>query len=195
MAALYAGRFHMEHRESRRKAWTYATLALTLVPGFVFTGMAISYEATTDTWGEIRPDFRPATEYIKKHTDPQDEIFVWGWFTPIYVYSERAPSTRFVFTSMHTGYRKGNDPDEKDRADLAWLFVPEAWPMLEADLNGDPPELIVDTSPGDYHDFGRYPLMDFPILRSFVDKNCRLEKSIAGTDIYRCGAGTKPPKD
>lgn len=186
MAALIAGRFYMEPRESRRKAWIYATLALTIIPGFSFTGMAVAFEAATDTWGELRPDFRPAAEYIKKHTNPQDKIFVWGWFTPIYVYSERAPSTRFVFTTMHTGYRKGNDSDEKDRADIAWLAVPEAWPMLEADLNEDPPELIVDTSPGNYHDFGRYPLKDYPILRRFVDKNCRLETSIAGTDIYRC---------
>jgi hypothetical protein len=88
------------------------------------------------------------------------------------------------------GYKKGNDPGEEDRADLAWLFVPESWAMPENDLNRDPPELIVDTSPSDYHDFGRYPIKDYPILRSFVDRNCRLEKSIAGIDIYRCGKKT-----
>jgi hypothetical protein len=88
---------------------------------------------------------------------------------------------------MLTGYKRGNDPNESDRADITWIAVPEAWPMLETDLKRDPPELIVDTSPGNYHDFGRYPIKDYPILRSFVDENCRLEKSIAGTDIYRCG--------
>jgi len=186
LAALCAGRFHLALSEFRARAWRCASLALTVIPGLVFTGMAISFEATTDTWGEMRPDFRPATEYIKNNTRPQDRIFVWGWFTPIYVYSGRAPSTRFVFTTMHTGYRRGNDPNERDRADISWLYVPEAWPMLEKDLTLHPPELIVDTSPGNYHDFGRYPLKNYPILRGFVERNCRLERRIAGTDIYRC---------
>lgn len=186
MAALFAGRFFGGHNRPPAKYWRMATVALTLVPGLVFTGMAISFEAATDTWGEINPDFRPAAEYIKNHTQPQDEIFVWGWFTPLYVYSERAPSTRFVFTTIHTGYRQGNDPNEKDRADIAWLQIPEAWPMLEADLIRNPPELIVDTSPGNYHDFGRYPILEYPVLRSFIRNNCSLEKRIAGTGIYRC---------
>ena len=187
MAALFAGKYFDENSGLCTKYWKIAVLALTVIPGFVFTGMAISFEATTDTWGEIKPDFRPAAEYIKTHTKPRDKIFVWGWFTPIYVYSERAPSTRFTFASMHTRYIQGNDPNEKDRADIAWLYVPEAWPMLETDLSRKPPELMVDTSPGNYHDFGRHPIGDYPILRSFVDRNCRLEKSIAGMDIYRCG--------
>jgi 4-amino-4-deoxy-L-arabinose transferase-like glycosyltransferase len=187
MAALFAGKYVEEKSESRSRYWRAAILVLTIIPGAVFTGMAISYEATTDTWGEMRPDFRPATEYIKTHSNPQDKIFVWGWFTPIYVYSERAPSTRFAFTCMHTGYKQGNDPNEKDRPDTTWLFVPEVWPMLETDLKRDPPELIVDTSPGNYHYYGRYPIRNYPIINGFIDKNCRLEISIAGTDIYRCG--------
>jgi 4-amino-4-deoxy-L-arabinose transferase-like glycosyltransferase len=187
MAALAAGKYVDEKSESRSRYGKAAILALTVIPGIVFAGMAISYEATTDTWGGMRPDFRPATEYIKKHTGPADKIFVWGWFTPIYVYSERTPSTRFVTANKNVGYKQGNDPNERDRADITWLAVPEAWPMLEADLKRDPPELIVDTSPGNYHDFGRYPLRDYPILRGFVDQNCRLETKIGGTDIYRCG--------
>jgi hypothetical protein len=190
MAALAAGKYFEEKGESRSRYWKAAILALTISPGIAFTSMAIPFEATTDTWGEIKPDFRPATEYIKTHTKPQDKIFVWGWFTPIYVYSERAPATRFTFTTMHTGYKQGNNLNEKDRADVGWLFVPEAWPMLEADLNRDPPELFVDTSRGNYHDFGRYPAGDYPILRSFIDRNCRLEKTITGMDIYRCGSGS-----
>lgn len=193
IAACFAGKCFNEKSSSGCRYWKPAILALTVIPGIVFTGMAISFEATTDTWGEIRPDFRPATEYVKMHTDPKDKIFVWGWFTPIYVYSQRTPSTRFTFTTMHTGYKQGNDPNEKDRADIAWLFVPEAWPMLENDLDRNPPELILDTSPGNYHDFGRYPLRNYPILRDYVDRNCRLEKILAGMDIYRCGAGSTEP--
>jgi 4-amino-4-deoxy-L-arabinose transferase-like glycosyltransferase len=191
MAGIVAGKY-FEQENPKRKFWKPAILALTAVPGLVFMGMAISYEATTDTWGEFKPDFRPATEYIKTHTKPEDKIFVWGWFTPVYVYSERTPSTRFVFTTLHTGYKQHNDPNEGDRADIAWVSVPEAWPMLMKDLNRSMPELIVDTSPGNYHDFGRYPIRDYPLLRGFVEENCRMETSIAGMDIYRCGNSSRP---
>jgi len=186
MAALYAGRLLDESNVRRRKIWRAAIVALTIVPGIVFLAMAISFEAVTDTWGKISPDFRPAAEYIKEHTRAEDKIFVWGYFTPLYVYSGRTPSTRFNFTIVHTGYLKGDGPGEKDRADLNWLAAPEAWPMLEEDLKNDPPELIIDTSPGDYHYYGRYPLKNYPLMREYVEKNCVLEKSIAGVDIYRC---------
>ena len=186
MASLYVGKLLDESSAGRRKIWRRVSVALTLVPGIVFTGMAISFDASTDTWGEIKPDFRPAVEYIKSHTGAKDKIFIWGWFTPLYVYSERTPSTRFVNTHMHTGYLKGIGPNEADRADIAWQVVPEAWPMLEKDLNSNPPELIVDTSPGNYHDYGRYPIKNYPVLRAFIERNCRFEKNIAGVDIYRC---------
>jgi hypothetical protein len=186
MASLWAGKLLDESSARSRKNWRRVAVALTMVPGIVFMGMAISFDASTDTWGEIKPDFRPAAEYIKSHTGPDDKIFVWGWFTPIYVYSERTPAARFVNTHMHTGYIKGNDPNESDRADIAWQIVPEAWPMLENDLNRNHPELIIDTSPGNYHDYGRYPVKNYPMMREFIDRNCRFEKNVAGLDIYRC---------
>jgi 4-amino-4-deoxy-L-arabinose transferase-like glycosyltransferase len=191
MAAVIAGKY-FEQGATNGKFWKPAILALTAIPALVFMGMAISYEATTDTWGKAKPDFRPATEYIKTHTNPKDKIFVWGWFTPVYVYSERTPSTRFIATTLQTGYRQGNDPNEGDRGDIAWVSVPETWPMLMKDLNRSMPEMIIDTSPGNYHDFGRYPIRDYPLLSSFVEKNCRMETSIAGMDIYRCGTGSSP---
>jgi MFS family permease len=171
----------------RRGVWKAAIITLTVLPGIVFTCMTLA----VDSWDEIKPDFRPATDYIRAHTKPEDKIFVWGWYSPVYVYSQRTPATRFVFTTMLTGYKPGDDPDEQDRTDLLWAATPEAWPMLEADLQSNRPEMIIDTSPGDYHDFGRYPLRDYPVLRDYVDENCRLETTIAGMDLYRCARSGK----
>jgi 4-amino-4-deoxy-L-arabinose transferase-like glycosyltransferase len=193
MAAIPAGKYVQNSRDSRSRYWRNAILALTVLPGVIFTGMAISFEAATDTWGEIKPDFRPATEYIKAHTNPKDRIFVWGWFTPVYVYSERTPSSRFVYATLQTGYKRGYDPDEADRGDLAWVSVPETWSMLATDLKQNPPELIIDTSPGNYHYFGRYGLQNYPVMKSYVERQCRLEKSIAGMTIYRCRADLVHP--
>ena len=193
VAALCAGRRLAEGSPGRRRAWKGAILALTLIPGLVFAGMGVFFEASTDTWWRPEPDFRPAAEYIRNHTGPDDTVFVWGWFTPVYVYAERTPATRFMNTHLLTGYRKGNDPDERDRADIAWRAVPEAWPMLEEDLANNRVDLVVDTSPGDYHDFGRYPIRDYAPLAGYLDDACRLEKQIAGMDIYRCGEDREKP--
>ena len=191
MAALFAGKLLDEGSVRRKRIWRTAIVALTLAPGIVFAAMAVSFEAVTDTWGKVSPDFRPAARYIEEHTRVEDKIFVWGYFTPLYVYSHRTPSTRFNYTIMHTGYIKGDGPGEKDRADINWLAAPEVWPMLEKDLKNDPPELIIDTSPGDYHFYGRYPMRNYPLMREYVEKNCVFEKSIAGVDIYRCKMAQK----
>lgn len=187
IAALGASEHFSNERGFRSsKYWSVATLVLTLLAGIIFTGMAIFFEAATDTWGKLEPDFRPAVEYIRKHTEPMDKIFVWGWFSPVYVYSERAAATRFTATFMLVEYNQGNDLDEEDRSDRTWTYIPEAWPMLEADMKRNKPTLIIDTSPGDYHNFGRYPLKDYPVISDYVNENCRIETRIAGMDIYRC---------
>jgi hypothetical protein len=196
MAALGASEYFSGKQDIRSyRYWRGATIALTLVGGIVFTCMAVSFEAATDTWGKLEPDFRPATNYIREHTASTDKIFVWGWFSPVYVYSERAPATRFNNTNMFIGVRRGNDPDEESRSNLTWaertwVQIPEAWTMLDADLRRNRPELIIDTSPGNYNGFGRYPLKDYPVLRDYVAESCHLETSLAGMDIYRCISGT-----
>jgi 4-amino-4-deoxy-L-arabinose transferase-like glycosyltransferase len=195
IAALRAAPYFVGESSGGGKYWKIAIVTLTVLPGIIFTCMAIPYEVVTTSWGGPKPDFRLATEYIKAHTDPEDKIFVWGWFTPVYVYTKRTPASRFVFTTTQTEYKAGDDPEvEKDRSDKLWVQVPESWPMLMADLERNKPRMIIDTSPGDYHDFGRYPIKDFPMLRDYVEHNCRLEAQIAGMDIYGCpGSDTTAP--
>ena len=164
----------------KRKAIS-AIIALTLLPCLVFIGMAV-YSGR----GGTAPRFLPAAEYIKTNTSSEDRIFVWGWVPGLYVYSDRMMATRFALTMWLTGYKPGNDLNENDRSDIAWTEAPEAWQMLEADLKHNKPALIIDTSPGNYHDFGRYPINDYPILKDFVTENCRIETRIADMDIYRC---------
>jgi len=173
----------------RNRRWKRFTLGFTAFLGILFTGMSLYFEAATDTWGGLEPDFRPATEYVKAHTRPEDKIFVWGWFPQVYVYAERTPATRFAGTAMLTGYMHGENPgdgDGKERSDAKKAAIPEAWPMLQTDLERNRPAFVIDTSPGDYKNFGPYPLKDFPVIRDYVDRNCTKETAIAGMDIYRC---------
>jgi len=44
-----------------------------------------------------------AGEYIRKNSQPNDRIYVWGWFPGIYVQAQRLSPTKKAFTSeMHT---------------------------------------------------------------------------------------------
>lgn len=185
IAALEGGRLLEKASHGAKKNILAAVASFTVLPGIGFLCVAIPFEATTESWGRIDPDFTPATDYVKNHTDPEDTVFVWGWFTPLYVYAERTPSSRFVYTCIHTGYKKGDDPDEKDRSDVTWDLIPEAWDMLEKDLIEEPPEIIMDSSPGNFHAFGRYPIKDFPVLDKIVREHYVLETIVAGVGIYR----------
>jgi hypothetical protein len=185
LAALGGARYFSEGG-CIAKRWRIGIIALTIIPALVFFFITLFSKPTTNTWNEPKQDFHAATEYINTHTKPEDRIFVWGWFPPVYVYSERTPATRFVLTTMFTGYKSGGEQNEKDRSDITWALAPEAWPMLRSDFDRNKPELIVDTAPGDYHDFARYPIKGYSIVRDYIEKHCQLEKQISGMDIYRC---------
>jgi hypothetical protein len=175
---------------TRSRRWRTFTIGFTVFLGVLFTGMSIYFEAATDTWGGMKPDFRPATEYIKANTHPDDRIFVWGWFPQVYVYAERTPATRFAGTAALTGYMHGTAPDEStgmERDNDEKAAIPEAWPMLMADMERNRPVFVIDTARGDYKSFGRYPLKNFPRLRTYVNGNCHREIVLAEMDIYRCG--------
>ncbi len=146
--------------------------------------------------GRPDPDFRPAAEYVRRNTDPEDRLFVWGWFTPLYVHCERKPGTRFVYAQVFVNYRPEYLAREKFRwiADTAvtWVEIPEAWDMLEEDFRLHPPEVLLDTSPGNYNKFGNFPIADFPRLDAIVRDKYRHEATVSGVGIYRLKSERSP---
>lgn len=57
--------------------------------------------------------------------------------------------------------------------------------MLMSDLEKNRPLYIVDTAPAHFHEYGKYPLLNYPLLVDYVDKNYVLETIIDGADLYR----------
>jgi hypothetical protein len=136
-----------------------------------------------------KPDYRAAVDYVRRTTDPHARAFVWGWFTPLYVHTRLTPGTRFVNTQMFVTYKPEHESrDERvwaTNAAATWVEVAEAWPMLEADFARQPPDLILDTSPGNHHRFGLFPMSDFPRLKKIVDEMYELETTVGGVGVYR----------
>ncbi len=79
----------------------------------------------------IRYPWEEVGEYIRDNSDPNDKIFVWGWYPGIYVAAQRLAPTSWPFTSeMHT------KTPERFANDIKGLL---------ADLEADKPKYIVDS--------------------------------------------------
>lgn len=140
-----------------------------------FLVAAVLDEPTTGTFWRPDPDYRPAADYVRAHTTPEQRVFVWGWFPPLYQRADRCPSTRFVYTHLLVGF----DPTHPN-----WHYVPEAWPMLLADLTREPPPYILDTSTGDYN-FAEFPITRYPQLEAFVEARYTLDRVVGGVRILK----------
>lgn len=122
-------------------------------------------------------------EFIREHSTPQDRIFIWGWSQGIYYYSHRDPAARFISTDFLTG--RSPSQDDSIHPDTSANITPGSWNMLFDDFQKHRPAYIIDTSPGNHHGYSLYPIIKFPKLYDFIQKNYELEKSIAGMDLYR----------
>jgi hypothetical protein len=148
-----------------------AAVAVVAAASFV---VAILFEATTTSMWSPKPDYRQAADYVAEHTRPDERIFVWGWFPALYQAADRCPSTRFVYTHIHSGHSK---------TDLGHS-VPEAWDMLLADLQAAPPPYILDTSPGKYTDYD-FPPENYPRLWDFISARYDVDRTIEGVRLFR----------
>jgi hypothetical protein len=148
-------------------------VALALVAASNFVA-GFLYEPTTSAFLSPDPDYRKASAYVAEHTTHDDQIFVWGWFPALYQAADRCPSTRFVYTHIHSG---------KAKTDLGHS-VPEAWEMLMHDLEAAPPAFILDTSPGKYTDYD-FPPENYPRLWDYITSRYELDRTIEGVRIFR----------
>ena len=151
----------------------YILVSAAVVPALGFLVMAFIIRKDTVS-------FKPITDYITTHTQPEDRIFVWGSAPHIYSFSGRRIATRFVSGSHLLGMyasRPHKDIDESK------FIVPGSWAMLDSDLTVNQPELIIDMSPISSN-WDVHPISRYLILRTHLE-TYRLEKTIQGAHIYR----------
>ena len=157
--------------ERRRLTALVATMA------FGFLGAACLYRGATDSWIKLSPDYRRASTYVRERTQPDDRLFVWGWFPALYVDADRIPASRFVYTHLLSGARSQSGATTRGH------LVPEAWPMLLEDLARSRPAYILDTSPGRY-DYP-FPPEQYPPLARLLSSSYRLETEIEGIRVFK----------
>jgi hypothetical protein len=121
--------------------------------------------------------------WLSAHTAPEEQVFIWGYFPPIYFLARRMPGTRY----LHTGLLMGNfDPHHLGADfDAASHVSAEDLSRTLQDLNHNRPAVVVDTSPADIHDWSKIPLAKFPSLARYVEENYRLVGEPGGALVYR----------
>lgn len=122
-------------------------------------------------------------EQVRALTSPDDRVFVWGYFNPIYYQAQRRPATRFINPSPVVGdfdpYHVPVDFDASPyvRHDDADVVV--------RDLEREHCALIVDTAPSDLHGWSRFPLRLVPSLEQYVKTHYCPLSTVAGAVFYR----------
>jgi len=131
---------------------------------------------TYDFSGAI-PQHAAVSAYISDHTSPSEHILVWGDWAALYVESDRLMSGRFP--GFLRGFARGTALPPNN-----WDTAPDVWPLLQADLRADPPQLIVDTAAAGWSDFSSYPMSNYPVLAELVATHYHVVGTVDGVVIY-----------
>ena len=160
------------------RRWVAAVaIAGIAAPAIWWTAFNFSADPLTYDWSPPIAQHQLVAAYIRDHTGPGDRVFVWGDWAALYVESDRLQASRFP------GFLRGFDR-ASDLPPNSWDTAPDVWPELQADLEKNPPALIVDTAAADWSDFAHYPMSDYPVLAQFVATGYREVATVDGVVIY-----------
>ena len=127
---------------------------------------------------------RQVGEKIRFITKPEDKIFIWGFADVIHFYSERRSASRFLWSDWLTGRVPGPVSGRFQEGASQTLVSGMAWQKLFEDFGRNPPDIFVDTSSANIHQYGRYPLSHYAQLKQYVVQNFPNRFEINGVTVY-----------
>src|SRR6185312_5098985 len=147
------------------------------IPSVAWGAVDLAADPLTYDFGPRVPQHATVAAYIRAHTKPGDRVFVWGDWPALYVDSDRLMASRFP--GFLRGFARGSGLPPAN-----WDTTPDVWPALQADLERNPPILIVDTAAPGWSDFESYPMADYPVLASLVAGRYHRVAVVDGVVIY-----------
>jgi 4-amino-4-deoxy-L-arabinose transferase-like glycosyltransferase len=167
---------HALHTPLRREIAAVVALSV-LVPAMWWGAYDVVADPLTYDWSPPIAQHELVATYVRNHTKPNDRVFVWGDWPALYVESDREMASRFP--GFLRGFARGSGLPPNN-----WDTAPDVWPELQADLERNPPAMIVDTAAANWSDFAMYPMRDYPVLQTLVGTRYRLVAVIDGVAIY-----------
>lgn len=159
------------------------TAFLLIVPVVVFTSNNWARGYIKHNYPFQDEDALAIAEYLSNHSSPDETVYMWGHFSPVYYLSKRIPGSRFINSSTIVG---DFDPYHIT-LDFDWSpFVNEEdLSLLLHDLEVHKPVLFVDSAPGDLHGWSRFPMWRLPALQAYIMSNYVPEAVVSGSVVYR----------
>ena len=152
-------------------------IAVIAIPSLAWGAYDVAADPLTYDFSPQVPQHAAVAAYIRAHTSAGDRVFVWGDWPALYVESDRLMASRFP--GFLRGFARGSGLPPNN-----WDTTPDVWPALQADLEQNPPVLIVDTAAPGWSDFESYPMTDYPVLASLVSAHYHQVAVVDGVVMY-----------
>jgi 4-amino-4-deoxy-L-arabinose transferase-like glycosyltransferase len=173
--AVVAALAFVRFRPRRGIALAAATgIAVPVVAWWVFD---LTADPLTYDFAPPVPQHQAVADYVAAHTAPSERVFIWGDWPAVYVEADRVMASRFP--GFLRGFARGSGVPPNN-----WDTAPDVWPLLQADLEANPPALIVDTAAAGWSDFSMYPMSDYPVLANLVATRYHRVAVVDGVVIY-----------
>jgi hypothetical protein len=141
------------------------------VPAAGFLAVGALHAQIVALAGQPDPDYPAMAAYLDARSAPSDGLCIWGNLPVLYFDAERPLGCRFSFANYLTGMSPATTTQSDPAVDASMNIVPEAWDMLEADFAARRPRLVVDASPGDVANYGKFPVAKFPRLAAILARD------------------------
>lgn len=171
LSAIAFARFEM------RRLVAVAAVAGIAIPVVAWWLFDITADPLTYDFGAPVPQHQQVADYVAAHTSSSDRVFIWGDWPAVYVESDSVMASRFP--GFLRGFARGSDVAPNN-----WDTAPDVWPLLQSDLDTNPPSLIVDTAAAGWSDFAMYPMSNYPVLANLVATRYHQVAVVDGVVIY-----------
>jgi 4-amino-4-deoxy-L-arabinose transferase-like glycosyltransferase len=141
------------------------------VPAIGFFAVGALHAQIVALAGQPDPDYPAMAAYIRARSAPSDGLCIWGNLPVLAFEAERPLGCRFSFANYLTGMSPATTTQSDPAVDASMNIVPEAWDMLEADFAARRPRIVVDASPGNVANYGKFPPSQFPRLAAILARD------------------------
>lgn len=159
-------------------------LALSCI-GVLAQNLLVDKIMNAGTLKDYSPVNREVGEYLKKNSQPEDRLFIWGWGHLIYYYSGLSPAVRFMHSDPLSGRISASDPRDYGTKQALARVPPKNWDIFLEDMARNRPRYWLDTSPAGMHSYENFPLQAYPVLKKLLEEHYQLETEIGGVRVYR----------
>lgn len=147
-----------------------------LIPYILFFGENVYRVKQFWTIGQ-RPDIQHAGMFVRKMSEPNDTLFVWGYYPELYFYSNRLNASRFVETHFLTGQLR-------ESSTSANAGESQLWQWLWNDLQRSEPRWIIDSSAMPVSWRYLHGMAEYPAFEQHVQTHYRERKRYGLIVLY-----------